>query len=210
MESNKENNEYKLCAFMFPDNHNKPIFTVNGNYNKDSNQWETYLKLFHNNAYKDYETMQIKQWKDVSEMKEAFKCLYKAVANKIAQIPNDTKYEAENTILFSLFNKNKIKLGIKVPSVPVNMVEKDGKLIITLLAVFEEFEFNKEDVFGYGYIDVTNDPTGKIAGSTVSLGYYNYRSILKDCKVLSMNPIALECNKKDFELKHLRACRRVM
>ena len=120
-------------------------------------------------------------------------------------------FECEETMLLSLQTLNGENSTLVIPNLErIEIYEDpDKKTCIIQFPISIESEGITEGMNLMAvYFDVTNDPTPNMASTLVSLGYYTLRCALRDCKIISLNPLTVVAKKtSDFDTANVRFTR---
>jgi hypothetical protein len=193
----------KSTSLMFPKNHNNLVKEVI--YEWDGVNGALFTMLNIPNAYVPKQHVDLIEFKSYDELIKVAEERINNEQKEIDALECDTEWEIEQWFFISFFNGLRTHETIKTPSVPINILEQDDNVLVTILAESEiEKGAKSENVF----IQITNDNKSRFAGDSCSLGYYTWRVHLANAVVVSKNPIQIACKRKDFEIKYVRPCRR--
>lgn len=118
------------------------------------------------------------------------------------------KLNAEETGLMLIAQGDKGK-NYTFPNMPFRIIKKGREVELTFAGDFSEIG-EKDLVEGIPCIfiaDFTNDPTIKVAGGVVSLGYYLFRISLNNCEITSYKPLIIKAKREELKLNLNRSQR---
>ena len=201
---------YRNMVMMLPKNHNQIIKLIVGVWDKKSKKGSVLTELNAPNAYIKKEINDVTMFNTIDDLNNEMQKRTQELMPSLTDSPytEDRHFESEETFLLTLLGENK-QVTIKCKNQPINIIEEDDNVIITLFNDVGKLPFKDIKHIGFS-VDVTNDPTPEFSGSVVSLGYYCWRFAMSDVTIKNTSPFVVVGKLKNFKNQFTRPTRRVI